>query len=414
MAYTYDNILEEARKAGVLEKFSQEDHNTAQRNPEYGMSLVGLLKDANNATTEAQRLLATETVNQLRKSYSATGTGGAAVGGSFDGAQRLAAPEKAGTLASSDPTTYQTVLDDIVNQKEFTYDHEQDPVYQSYAKSYLREGTRASENALAQAAAMSGGRPSSYALSTAQQVGNQYAAALADMIPTLRQNALTEHQNDIAAKYDILSALEAKQQTEYQKELEEQNRNRLAIQDALTKYQTLGYATPDVAQILGIPEGMKYGETPQTGGVLNSVTTVPIGGVLDALVNGNSGSKDPTQTAMQTAAKIVGGLSGTHVSPSTAGGNTGSTDGSVGAGQDTYSITNEHNDAEGWVIVDGKKLSYTDLAAKVMSGEIVETENKTTKTYTYRFASNSGKAGTRVSGGRGGPQSVLDRKLLIT
>ena len=56
MTYTYDNILEEARKAGVLEKFSQEDHTAAQKNPEYGMSLVGLLKDANNATTEIRHM----------------------------------------------------------------------------------------------------------------------------------------------------------------------------------------------------------------------------------------------------------------------------------------------------------------------------------------------------------------------
>lgn len=214
MAYTYDNILEEARKAGVLDKFSQEDLNAAQKNPEYGMSLVGLLKDVNNATTETQRLLATEAMNNLRKSYGVTGSVSGTTGSSFSEAQRLVAPEKTGTLSGSDATTYQTVLDDIVNQKEFTYDHEQDPVYQSYKKTYMREGDRASANALAQAAAMTGGRPSSYAISAAQQAGNYYAAQLADMIPTLRQNALTEYQNDMAAKYDILSVLSAQKEAQ--------------------------------------------------------------------------------------------------------------------------------------------------------------------------------------------------------
>lgn len=214
MTYTYDNILEEARKAGVLEKFSQEDHTAAQKNPEYGMSLVGLLKDANNATTETQRLLAMETMNNLRKSYGVTGATGGTTGSFFAGAQRLVAPEKTGTLSGNDPTTYQAVLDDIVNQKEFAYDPEQDPIYQSYERTYRREGDRASENALAKAAAMTGGRPSSYAISAAQQAGNQYAAALADMIPTLRQNAYTEHQNELAAKYDILSVLGAEKEAQ--------------------------------------------------------------------------------------------------------------------------------------------------------------------------------------------------------
>ena len=214
MTYTYDTILEEARKAGVLDKFTQEDLNAAQKNPEYGMSLVGLLKDVNNATTETQRLLATETMNNLRKSYGVTASASGTTGSSFSGAQRLVAPEKTGTLSGSDATTYQTVLDDIVNQKEFTYDHEQDPVYKSYERTYLREGNRASANALAQAAAMTGGRPSSYAISASQQAANQYAAALADMIPTLRQNAYTEHQNDVAAKYDILSVLGAEKEAQ--------------------------------------------------------------------------------------------------------------------------------------------------------------------------------------------------------
>ena len=214
MTYTYDTIMEEARKAGVLDKFTQEDLNAAQKNPEYGMSLVGLLKDANNATTEEQRLLATETMNNLRKSYGVAASASGTTGSSFAGAQRLVAPEKTGTLSGSDATTYQTVLDDIVNQKEFTYDHEQDPVYKSYERTYLREGNRASANALAQAAAMTGGRPSSYAISAAQQANNYYASQLADMIPTLRQNAYTEHQNDIAAKYNILSVLGAEKEAQ--------------------------------------------------------------------------------------------------------------------------------------------------------------------------------------------------------
>ena len=404
MAYTYDNILEEARKAGVLEKFSQEDHNTAQRNPEYGMSLVGLLKDANNATTEAQRLIATETVNQLRKSYGATGTGSAAVSGSFDGTQRLAAPEKAGVLASSDPTTYQTVLDDIVNQKEFTYDHENDPVYQAYAKTYLREGARASENALAQAAAMSGGRPSSYAISVAQQTGNQYAAALADMIPTLRQNAMAEHQNDIAAKYDILGALEAKQQTDYQKVLDEENRKRLVIQDALSKYQALGYATADVAQVLGIPEGTRFGEVPQTGGGTSVSQAAPLGGVLDQLLNGTK-TDAPEKEALKNAGQVVGGLWGVGAGlQSTLGAGTQmgtgvQESGTSGTSDPTISNPMGGTGMDAWIQIGNERISLETLEKEMSAGRIIGRYDARTNTVTYERVSTTESISRPTLGG---------------
>lgn len=208
MAYTYEDIVAEARKAGVYESFTQEDLTVSQQNPEYGISLVGLLQDINNATTEEQRLLATETANMLRTSYGVTGSATTDTGTSFSEEQRLVAPEESGSLDSSDSDTYKTVLDDIINQKKFSYDPEQDPLYESYAKTYMREGRRASENVLAQAAAMTGGRPSSYAINAAQQAGNYYAAQLADAVPTLRENAYSEYLNDFANKQNILSLLQ--------------------------------------------------------------------------------------------------------------------------------------------------------------------------------------------------------------
>lgn len=386
MAYTYDNILEEARKAGVLEKLSQEDHTAAQKNPEYGMSLVGLLKDENNATTETQRLLAAETMNQLRKNYGVTGATSASASSSFSGAQRLAAPEKTGTLSSSDPATYQTVLDDIVNQKEFTYDHEQDPTYQAYAKTYLREGARASENALAKAAAMSGGRPSSYALGVAQQVGNQYAAALSDMIPTLRQNAQAEHESEIAGKYDILAALDAKRQDDYQRELDEQNRKRLEVQDALTKYQTLGYATPDVAQLLGVPEGVReityrtLNQTRTEGGKQwimvgeTPLTQEQIDGAISAQqITATYDNKNGTVTY-----EWVDGAEEEYNKP---------------AGDPTIANPMGGPRENRWVQIGDSKISMTALEREVLAGRIIGKYDEATNSVTYERIALPGRTG---------------------
>lgn len=384
MSYTYDNIVEEARKAGVLEKFSQEDHTAAQKNPEYGMSLVGLLKDVNNATTEEQRLLATETANKLRKSYGVTGAAGGAVGNSFAGTSRLVAPEKTGALSTSAPTTYQAVLDDIVNQQEFSYDHEKDPTYRAYEKQYLREGNRARENTLAQVAAMTGGRPSSYAISAAQQAENNYAAALADMIPTLRQNALTEHKNEMAAKYDILSVLQQRQDNE-------ENRKRLLVQDALNKYQVLGYATPDVAQILGIPEGKPFAGSVLVGNgqvVENGQTWYMVGDTkltqseIDEAIAKNMIVRDYDPATGKVTYTWVPGQEQEYIN-----GSEKPEEAKIGNSISSVNGVNMYD-------VGGRKLTIDEINRYLVAGEIVGNFSPANNTIIYQWANrNNGAAG---------------------
>lgn len=194
MAYTYDNFLSDANAAGMMNQFSEQDLQIARRSPEFGLSLLSLLKDNGSATMAEQKLLATEAANQLRKSYGIGSTG---------------------TVAASFANTYGKA-----GVQPFSYNYEDDPRWSAYKKAYLREGERASENALAQTAAASGGRVSSYAQTAAQQAGNYYAGQLADVIPTLEQEAYTRYLNE--------------------------------FENALKLYQTLGYATPEVAEILGI------------------------------------------------------------------------------------------------------------------------------------------------------------------
>ncbi len=276
MGYTYDNFISAATQAGMADRFTEEDLQIARANPEYGLGMLALMRDTDNATTPEQRLLATEATNQLRQSYGATGAvagvptsaAASAPTSAATGGTDVPASAPSGTAASSegmigayngshsstiegltdqigsygsfgydnqgqydqvlgqivnyDPYSYgnqgkyQQVLDSIVDQKPFSYDHQEDPSWSAYKKAYLREGERASANALAQAAAASGGRASSYALSAAQQAGNYYAAQLADMLPTLEQNAYARYVSDFERRLQGFGALQSDRAFDYQ------------------------------------------------------------------------------------------------------------------------------------------------------------------------------------------------------
>ena len=361
MAYTYDNIVSAANAAGLMNQFSEQDLQIAQRNPEFGLSLLSLLKDNSNATTAEQQLLATEAANQLRKSYGVYNTGtlgtDSAYAGSYgtqindlmdqiknygsfnyanqDEYQKLLDQiTNYGSFSYANQDSYQQLLDSIVNQQPFNYDLQSDPSWGSYKKAYMREGDRASANALAQASAASGGRASSYALTAAQQAGNYYAGQLADIIPTLEQNAYSRYLSDFNNRLSSLGAMESdrafdyqnylnqfsqlqsglgalqsdrdfnyenwmneynmlqnslgnyqgQDATDYQRYLDayeqqyraEQDRlaqDQLAYENALASYQTLGYATPEVAKILGIKAGSSGGGG---GGGGNTTTEVQL------------------------------------------------------------------------------------------------------------------------------------------
>ena len=82
----------------------------------------------------------------------------------------------------------QEILNRILNREGFSYNAEDDPLYQQYAAMYNREGDRAMRNTMAEAAAGAGGM-NSYAITAAQQANNYYASQLGDKIPELYQLA---------------------------------------------------------------------------------------------------------------------------------------------------------------------------------------------------------------------------------
>lgn len=234
MAYTYDDFVKAANQSGLMGQFSQDDLNLAQKYPEFGLSVLSLKKDYNNAATAEQRLLANQAANELRKSYG--NYSGGADGGSFRLESKLNRRSddlldqlgSFGSFSYGEAPTYENtfaqqqkdLLDRILNREGFSWSKETDPQWSSYKKSYLREGDRATANALAKASAASGGRPSSHAVNAATQAGDYYATKLNDVIPTLYQQAYERYLDEYNMKLKDLNTVNQQEQLDYAKYLD--------------------------------------------------------------------------------------------------------------------------------------------------------------------------------------------------
>lgn len=329
MAYTYDQFVTAATGAGMLDKFNDDDLRIVRSNPEYGMSALKLHQDMQGAKTTEQKMLAQESLNQLRKSY-----GGSAQSGTVQAVQTSAAqplqvqsstaqPQQVqsgaatggtagnqaqGGYSYGNQTAYQKLLEEATNPEPFAYDITKDPSFQSLKKTHLREADRATEDTMASYAAMTGGVPSSAAITAASQAGDYFRGQLNDAIPTLYQNAYQRYLAGLDAKNAALNAMAAdrnfdwqkylteydqafnREQFDWQKQMAENDRNfsreqfdwqkylaeydqqqnqiqqdtaakQQAWNNAFALYKELGYATPEIAAILGIEAS-----APQTGG----------------------------------------------------------------------------------------------------------------------------------------------------
>lgn len=137
--------------------------------------------------------------------------------------------ESAPTYTSKYQTQIDELLDEIMNRPDFSYDPETDPQYAAYRKEYAREGQRATADTLGQAAAMTGGMPSTAAMTAAQQAGDYYAAQMADKIPELYQLAYAMYQDDsqnMRLNMEMLTALEQGDYNKYLNLLNQYNTDR--------------------------------------------------------------------------------------------------------------------------------------------------------------------------------------------
>lgn len=99
------------------------------------------------------------------------------------------------------------LYDQVINQKPFEYEPTADPTYNRYADIYARNAKLTSEDAMAQAAMLTGGFGSSYGQAVATQAYNAEMSKMNDIVPELRQQALAEYENERAKDIEALSLL---------------------------------------------------------------------------------------------------------------------------------------------------------------------------------------------------------------
>jgi hypothetical protein len=268
--FTYEDFIKKANETGLLGEFSTYDLAVAQENPDFGFSILTLKQDYRNAPTPEAKALINAKANELRRHYGYTGgesgSGFYTEGFSYPGYENRytrtttdmldkvlnprefsypdyqsrytqTATDMLGRLLNRQDFSYPEyqsrytetatrLLDELLNRPEFSYDLQSDPSYSAYRKQYLREGKRASEDVLGQAAAMTGGMPSSAAVTAASQAGDYYASQLSDMIPTLYLKEFTMDR----AKLDTVRDMES---TDYSRWASDRD---FSYQDYLNRY----------------------------------------------------------------------------------------------------------------------------------------------------------------------------------
>lgn len=121
----------------------------------------------------------------------------------------------------------QTILNGILNREDFSYDMNNDQLYQQYKDSYMRQGQQAMRDTIAQASALTGGYGSTYAQTAGSQAYDQYLMGLNDKVPELYQLAYGMYQDKGNEMYNQLSALQGLDDTDY-------SRYRDTVNDYLT------------------------------------------------------------------------------------------------------------------------------------------------------------------------------------
>ncbi len=119
------------------------------------------------------------------------------------------------------------LVDQILNRGPFSYDAENDPLYQFYQDKYQRNGDKAMRDTLGAQAARTGGLSSSYAGSVAQQSYNDYMQGLNDIVPELYKLAYSMYKDDEDSQRANVEMLRALEQGDYAK-----------FQDLLAQYNT--------------------------------------------------------------------------------------------------------------------------------------------------------------------------------
>lgn len=181
-------------------------------------------KNAGQATTTAQKATAGQ---KLNNGYNPANN--AAYKNAMSALE--AAKQNTPTYKNSYESQLQDLYKQITNRDDFSYNVNEDAMYQQYKDLYQQQGKLAMMDTMGQAAALTGGYGSSYGQSVGQQQYNAYLQNLNDVVPELYGMAYQQYQDKGAALQNQYSMLGQMADDEYAK-----------YQDSMDRYwQNINY-----------------------------------------------------------------------------------------------------------------------------------------------------------------------------
>ena len=140
-------------------------------------------------------------------------TKGSAAGQAYEDAKNALAGY--GDFVFSEQDWLNGLKQNIQNYGEFSYDVNSDALYQQLAEQYMSKGNLAMQDAMGQAAAMTGGYGNSYAATVGNQAYQSYLQQLNDKVPELYQLALERYNMGKQDLYDQYGMLLNEYEREY-------------------------------------------------------------------------------------------------------------------------------------------------------------------------------------------------------
>ncbi len=138
-----------------------------------------------------------------------------------------------------------SIIDSIRNREAFSYDVNNDALYQQYRDQYTALGKLAAQDTMGQAAAMTGGYGNSYASSAGNQAYQQYLSRLNEVVPELYGMARDQHNaegQELYNQYGLLADQENQEYGRYQDAYSQWASERDHLQGVYNDERSLDYS----------------------------------------------------------------------------------------------------------------------------------------------------------------------------
>lgn len=128
-----------------------------------------------------------------------------------------------GAYASKWQDQINAIIGNIQNREDFSYDINNDALYQQYKDQYTALGKLAMQDTMGQAAAMTGGYGSSYASSAGNQAYQQYLSQLNEVVPELYGMARDQYNQEGQELYNQYGLLADQENQDYGRYMDSYN-----------------------------------------------------------------------------------------------------------------------------------------------------------------------------------------------